>query len=85
MAESKKLLDHDESENRDSVEPVSADLRAQVDSGECVAIRGMCCAVFCVPQEMCGAVLGTLEAERKYSSIHHGGLGGGKWAESYCR
>lgn len=42
MANSEKLLEHDESENSDSVEPVSADLRAQVASGECVALRGTC-------------------------------------------
>lgn len=40
MADSKKLLEHFESENRESVEPVEEGLRAQVAAGECVAIRG---------------------------------------------
>ena len=40
MADNKKLLEHFESENRESVEPVEEGLRAQVEAGECVAIRG---------------------------------------------
>lgn len=42
MDEHSKVLEHDESENRDAVEPVEDELRAQVASGECVAIRGEC-------------------------------------------
>ena len=40
VAENAKLLGHFESENRDSVEPVEEGLRAQVQAGDCVAIRG---------------------------------------------
>ena len=40
MADNQKLLEHFESENRESVEPVEEGLRAQVAAGECVAIRG---------------------------------------------
>ena len=40
MSDSKKLLEHFESENRESVEPVEEGLRAQVAAGECVALRG---------------------------------------------
>eukprot|EP00903_Cladosiphon_okamuranus_P008962 g8576.t1 len=36
-----KVLEHFESEGRDSVEPVDDDLRTQVAAGECVAIRGL--------------------------------------------
>ena len=42
MADNQKLLDHFESEDRDSVEPVEQSLRAQVAAGECVAMRGEC-------------------------------------------
>ena len=40
-----KVLERDESEGRDSVEPVDDDLRKQVAAGECVAIRGKSRAV----------------------------------------
>lgn len=40
MADNLKVLEHFESENRDSVEPVGDELRGQVANGECVAIRG---------------------------------------------
>ena len=40
VAKNAKLLGHFESENRDSVEPVEEGLRAQVQTGDCVAIRG---------------------------------------------
>lgn len=40
MSDSKKLLEHFESEKRESVEPVEEGLRAQVAAGKCVAIRG---------------------------------------------
>lgn len=43
MAQSKQLLAVDESENRESVEPVSEQLRAQVQEGDCVVIRGENC------------------------------------------
>lgn len=35
-----EVLKHDESDGRDCVEPVDDDLRAQVEAGQCVAIRG---------------------------------------------
>lgn len=35
-----KVLEHFESEGRDTVEPVDDELRTQVAAGECVAIRG---------------------------------------------
>lgn len=40
MASNAEALNHDESENKESVEGVSDDLKAQVSSGQCVAIRG---------------------------------------------
>lgn len=40
MASNAEALNHDESENKESVEEVSDDLKAQVSSGQCVAIRG---------------------------------------------
>ena len=40
IADNAELLKRFESENRDSVEPVGENLRAQVAAGECVAIRG---------------------------------------------
>ncbi len=39
-SDNQKALGHFESEGRDSVEPVEDELRTQVASGECVAIRG---------------------------------------------
>ncbi|CAN0116974.1 unnamed protein product, partial [Discosporangium mesarthrocarpum] len=41
LAGSQDLLNHDESENNNAVEPVPESLRAQVANGECVAIRGL--------------------------------------------
>lgn len=38
--DTRKVLEHFESEGRDSVEPVDHELRGQVAAGECVAIRG---------------------------------------------
>lgn len=40
MKDSKKALDRDESDDCDSVETVSPELRVQVAAGECIAIRG---------------------------------------------
>ena len=40
IADNAELLKHFESQDRDSVEPVDGELRAQVAAGECVAIRG---------------------------------------------
>ena len=40
IADNTGLLMHFESENREAVEPVDEGLRAQVATGECVAIRG---------------------------------------------
>lgn len=40
LADNMKAMGHFESENRDSVEPVSDELKTQVTSGDCVAIRG---------------------------------------------
>ncbi|CAM9405596.1 unnamed protein product, partial [Scytosiphon promiscuus] len=41
LADNQKVLERDESEGRDSVEAVDSDLRTQVGTGECVAIRGL--------------------------------------------
>ncbi|CAM9541397.1 unnamed protein product [Ascophyllum nodosum] len=41
VAGNAKLLGHFESENRDSVEPVEERLKTQVETGDCVAIRGL--------------------------------------------
>lgn len=40
MEKNAELLRHDESENLSTVEPVSDELRGQVQAGQCVAIRG---------------------------------------------
>lgn len=40
LSDNLKVLERDESEGRDSVEPVDVELRTQLATGECVAIRG---------------------------------------------
>ncbi|CAN0021601.1 unnamed protein product [Pylaiella littoralis] len=41
LSDNMKVLERDESEGRDSVEPVEDEVRAQVAAGKCVAIRGL--------------------------------------------